>query len=320
MKAIGVESFGQLSNLKSIDLPVPEPEAGQIRVQVHASSVNPADLKIVRGETAGRFLHSRKLPLVPGYDLSGVIDAVGTGVNDLTTGDAVFGHLAYDTTTSQGAFAERVSIDAAAVAKKPDQVEHTTAAAGATVGLTALQALREHARKSQGARILILGASGGVGSLAVAIAKRLGNHVTAVTSTPALDLVRELGADETIDRKRQNPFEHDRPFDVVFDTTGKYPYGPLKKLLAPSGNFVTTLPSPSFALAKLDTLFSSRRAKLVVVKPRRADLEELAAWFSDGLRVPIAQRFSVRDAATALARLDTGGVLGKIAVDVIDSF
>lgn len=320
MKAIGTRSLGRLSSLSLVDVPQPEPGPGEVRVRVHASAVNPADVQVVRWGGPARFLHAKVSPLVPGYDLSGVVDMVGAGVEDLSVGDAVFGHLAYSGKTRQGTFAQLVTIDAKQVANKPEGVDHRTAAAAATVGLTALHALRDKARISKGARVLVLGASGGVGSLAVGIGKRLGVHVTGACSTYAVDFVRDLGADAVVDRKAANPLAHKQPFDVVFDTTGLYTYRACRRILTDSGVFVTTLPSVSFALGKLSTLLSSRRCALVMVESRRDDLEQLGRWLADGLAAPIAERVPVRDAAAALEHVTAGGLLGKVAVDVIGGF
>ncbi len=140
MKAIGTRSLGSLTSLSLVDVPQPEPGPGEVRVRVHASAVNPVDIEVVRWGGPARLLHAKVSPLVPGYDLSGVVDMVGAGVEDLSAGNAVFGHLAYSRKTRQGTFAELVTIDATQVANKPEGVDHRTAAAAATVGLTAVVA------------------------------------------------------------------------------------------------------------------------------------------------------------------------------------
>ena len=259
MKALGTTSLGNLSSLSVIEVPEPVPRRGEVRVRVHATAVNPADIKIVRWSGPARFLHAKVSPLVPGYDLSGVVDAVGDGVTDLGMGDEVFGHLEYSGKNRQGAFAEWVTMDAMHLARKPTGVDHRQAAAAATVGLTALQALRDKASLESGARLLVIGAAGGVGSFAVQIGKRMGAHVTGVCSTYAVDFVRELGADVVIDRKKQDVFTGGDTFDVVFDTTGSQRYGECRRVLGSEGVFVTTLPSLSFVGGKLSSAFSSRR-------------------------------------------------------------
>ncbi|MHC5020937.1 MAG: NADP-dependent oxidoreductase [Planctomycetota bacterium] len=316
MKAIGTNAPGALSSLQLLDVPEPAAGPGEVRVQVHASACNPADFKIVQRMAGAGFIHAKVLPLVPGCDFAGVLDHVGEGVADLAPGDAVYGHLPYRSANRQGAFAERITISAGEVGRVPKGVEHATAAAAATVGLTALQGLRDQGGLEGGGRVLVLGASGGVGSLAAGIAKRLGAHVTGVCSSYAVEFVRSLGADAVVDRTTADPLQHTAPFDVVFDTTGRYSYGACAKVLTPEGAFVTVLPTVGFLLGKIRTLFSRRRCRLVVVRSKRADLEQLGAWLADGLPVQIAECVPVRDVASALERLQAGGRPGKIAVEV----
>lgn len=301
-----------------IELADPIAGAGEIRVRVHASSLNAADVKVLNGELAGRFIHAKVDPHVPGFDFSGEVDAIGEGV-DLQVGEMVFGHLAYGSKTRQGTFAEHITIAAQHVARKPDTIPHTVAACSATVGLTAIQAFAK--ADLQGVpRVLVIGASGGVGSLAIGIAKRRGCDVTGVCSGYAADFVRALGADEVIDRKLTDPFADAEPYAAIFDTTGKYSFSTCKRALASDGTFITTLPSAGFVSGKLQCVFSKRRCELVVVESKRTDLEQLAAWMDDGLSVPIFSEAAVRDARKSFSRLSEGGVLGKIAIRVIDGF
>ncbi|MGE5181162.1 MAG: NAD(P)-dependent alcohol dehydrogenase [Acidobacteriota bacterium] len=313
MRAIGVPSAGAFEQLGPVNVEPMAAGEGQVEVRVHASAVNPADLKVLRGEFAGRVLHARTKPLVSGYDFSGVVER---DAGDLRAGDEVYGFLAYSSRNRQGAFAERVVADRATIARKPASVSHETAAAAATPGLTALQALRDLGRLPKAGRALVLGAAGGVGSLAVGVARALGARVSGVCSTYAVDLVRELGAEEVIDRRARDPRTLEGPFDVVFDAAAAYSYAAMRDLLAPAGAYVTTLPSPAWAAGKLMTALSRRRCHVLVVKAVSADLEQLATWIAAGMRVPIDSRFPVRELAQGLARLDAGEVRGRIAIDV----
>lgn len=316
MRALCARATGGTDRLKVEDLPAPEVGAGQVLVRVHSAAANPADGKVVRGELAGRFLHARRFPLVPGYDLAGVVEAVGGGVADLAAGDRVYGHLPYSGKNDQGSFAELVAVPAGEVGRLPEAVSFDAAAAAATTGLTALQGLRDRGRLAAGGRALVLGAAGGVGSIAVGVAKRLGAEVTAVCSPAATELVNELGADRVVARAHGEPLGLDGPFDVAFDTPAAYGYVACRPLLAPGGSYVTTLPSGAFVAGKLMALFSSRRAALLVVKSVRADLELLAGWLADGLAVPIDSRFPVAEGGRAIDRLAQGGMRGRVVVDV----
>ncbi len=316
MKALAADSIGALGALRVAEVATPTPGPGEVRVVVHAAAVNPADHKVLEGEFAGRFLHARPRPLIPGYDLAGVVDAIGPGVTGVLVGDRVFGFQQYQRSTRHGSFAEQTVVGADAIATLPDAVDFATAAAAATPSLTALQALRDVGGLEAGQRVLVIGAAGGVGSLAVAIAKRLGAHVTAVCSASTAAMVRELGADEVLDRGAGDPYGQGGPYDVIFDTPGLVSYGEVVRVLAKDGAYVTTLPSPGFALAKLRTLVGGRRAGFVVVQSRRADLEQLAGWLAAGLPVAIERRFAVRDGAAAIAALKAGGRKGRLVIDV----
>ncbi len=316
MRALAARATGGTEQLKVEEIPAPQAGAGQVLVRVHAAAANPADGKVVRGELAGRFLHARRFPLVPGYDLAGVVEAVGSGVGDLAAGDRVYGHLPYSGKNDQGSFAELVAVPAGEIGRLPAAVAFETAAAAATTGLTALQGLRDRGGLAAGGRALVLGAAGGVGTIAVGVAKKLGATVTAVASPKALDLVKTLGADEVVARAHGEPVNLEGPFDVVFDTPAAYGYVACRRMLSPRGAYVTTLPTGSLVAGKLMTLFSRRRARLLVVKSVRADLELMGGWLAEGLPVPIDSRFPVSDAGRAIARLAQGGMRGRVVVDV----
>ncbi len=182
MRAMGSSQRG-FNAILPIEIPPAALGVGQLRVQVIARALNRADLLVQQHALTGRLLHSTKPPLVPGYDFSGVVTEVGTGAEGCAAGDEVFGHLAYSSKTSQGACAETIVVDAAAVAKKPAGIDQAQAACAATTGLTALQFLRDLGKLTQGQRLLVLGAAGGVGARAVGIGKCLGAHVTAVCAS-----------------------------------------------------------------------------------------------------------------------------------------
>src|SRR6266851_378486 len=176
MRAIAAPSYGDLNQLKLITLPIPAPGSEEVRVRVHASALNPADYKVVLGTL--KFLHARNFPLVVGYDFSGTIDALGPGVTPWKVGDEVFGFLPYGPGNRRGAFAEMLISRTDELAQKPSGVSHLIAAAAATPGVTALQCLRDLGRlQGAGGRVLVTGVSGGVGPLAVGIARRLGANV-----------------------------------------------------------------------------------------------------------------------------------------------
>lgn len=306
---------------RAVEVDAPEPTRGEVRVRVLGSALNPADLKVVQGGFLGRLLRARTSPLVVGFDFSGKVDAVGEGVTDLKVGDEVFGHLAYSSKTRQGAFAELITTGSELVGRKPAGLSHEQAAALPTAGLTALQCLRDLGKVPQGGKVLLVGAAGGVGSLALGIGKKLGLRTTAVCSTYAVDFVRGLGADEIVDRKQQDPLSLAGPFDVVFDAPCAHSYFQFRRKIAPGGAYVTTLPNPSAFLAKaIGGALFNRRCEFIIVKSLRKDLELLGAWASEGMKVPVQARYPVRELAAAEKELSKGSFMGRLAIQVEGGF
>jgi NADPH:quinone reductase-like Zn-dependent oxidoreductase len=318
MKAIAAPSYGPLERLALVDAPLPIPGRGEVRVNVVASALNPADYKVLLGTM--KFLHARNRPLVMGYDFSGTVSAVGPSVTSVSVGDDVFGFLPYGPGNARGAFAESLIARCDEIAVKPARVPHEMAAAAATTGVTAIQSIRDLGRLApQGGRVLVTGVSGGVGSIGVAVAKRLNATVTAVGSGAGLELARRLGATELLDRNELSLPEDVRGrFDVIFDASAAYRWRQWRRALEPGGAFVTTLPSLAFLVDKIRSFFSSTRAHFVAVKSRPADLGLLASWLEDGLEVPLASTIAVRDVSRGLMQLQRSG--GRIAVRVRDGF
>ena len=312
MKAIAAPGYGPLESLALVDVPLPTPGRGEVRVRVVASALNPADHKVILGTL--KFLHARNRPLIVGYDFSGTVDAVGP-FSSISVGDEVFGFLPYGPGNRRGAFAEALIAKCDEVALKPAGVSHERAAAAATTGLTAIESLRDLGRlPERDGRVLVTGVSGGVGSIAVGIAKKLNATVTAVGSGPGLELARRLGASDVLDRTKEPlPGNLHEAFDVVFDAAAAYRWRQWRGALKRGGAFVTTLPSLAFAIDKVHSLFTRTRVQFVNVKSRPANLRLLASWLDEGLEVPLASTIPVRDVAKGLQQLRT-------AVRVADGF
>ncbi len=297
------------------DVPLPEPGPGEVRVHVRASALNPADQKVLGGEFLGNILHGKQHPIVTGWDLAGTVEAVGPGA-DLAVGDEVFGCLAYARSTKRGAFAEAVVAPASTLARRPSGLSPGDACALATAGLTALQTIRDIGRVKPEQRVLVVGASGGVGSLAVGVASKLGATVTGVCSAGAADFVRSLGAASILVRD-QTDVRHDAErYDIILDAAVAYSFGALRHLLRPGGVYISTLPGPGVLFSMALAPLFGKRAAFVVVKSKRADLEQLAAWVAEGMKVPVDSTFPVRDVAKALARLRKGGMKGRVVITV----
>ena len=322
MKAMAAFAYGPLDGIKQMDLPLPTPGRGEVRVRVVASALNPADYKVLLGKM--KFLHGRNRPLVVGYDFSGTVDAAGPDVGERSVGDEVFGFLPYGPFNKRGAFAEALIAKCDEIAMKPKGVSHEVAAASATTGLTAIQSIRDLGRlPAIGGQVLVTGVSGGVGSIAVGIARKLNASVTAVGSGAGLELARRLGAVKVLDRTKDElpgntQSKLDGQFDVVFDAAAAYRWRKWRQTLKAGGAFVTTLPSFTFAADKAASLFARTRVHFVNVKSRPADLEVLAGWLEQGLEVPLTATISVRDLTQGLEQLQKSG--GRISVRVADGF
>jgi NADPH:quinone reductase-like Zn-dependent oxidoreductase len=212
MKAAYIEKFGGPDVIQYGDLPDPAAGPGQVLVDVAAASINGADWKVRAGQYG-----QAKFPLVLGRDFSGIVAAAGTGVSDLKVGDAVFGVLEAG---REGAYAEKVAIAAAIIARKPETLSHIHAAALALTGLTAIASIEATLKLRRGETILISGGAGGVASFAIQLAKYIGARVITTTSAANVGYVRGLGADEVIDYNATDFTKVVRNCDAVFDTVG----------------------------------------------------------------------------------------------------
>ncbi|RUS16331.1 NADPH:quinone reductase [Endogone sp. FLAS-F59071] len=238
MRAHVFYEYGELSEVLQLkeDYPVPKLAPNEILVQVHATSVNPGDWKILKGGIIGRMF---KLPHVSCFDFSGVVVAIGDMVTNFKVGEEVYG----DNAPKGYGLAEYAAVPENVVWPKPKNLSFTEAAAIPLAGLTAWQALVETANVTEGQRVLIKGGSGGVGSFAIQIAKYFGAEVTTTCSERNIDLVKSLGADRAIDYTKENVTEifKRNDFDIVFDTVGGPLYSSASTLMKPTGRFMTVI-------------------------------------------------------------------------------
>jgi NADPH:quinone reductase-like Zn-dependent oxidoreductase len=319
MRAIAAASYGPIENLREIAAPLPEPAKGEVRLRVVASALNPSDGKTLLGKVT--FLHGKVFPLVVGWDVSGVVEKVGDNVSSLRAGQEVFGFHAYSRMTKVGALAEYTVMPAAFLAPKPESVSHETAAASATAGITALQALRDCGRMRAGQPVLVTGAKGGVGSIAIGVAGRLGGVADAVSSASGMAFVRGLGARTVFDRGNAGwQKEVNERYSVILDAAAGFGLVAFRNLLVPGGTYVTTLPSVAFVGGLLLSPLLRRRCRLVMVRPRRPDLEWLAQGMREGLQIPIAKVVPIREVAAAITDFSKNGTQGKIVVRVDGGF
>jgi len=330
MKAIRLHEFGGPEVLRYEDAPLPELKPGEVLVRVHAVGVNPPDWYLREGykELPPEWRPSVAMPVIPGSDVSGVIEAIAADVDGFSIGDEVFGMIRFPSFGDSAAYAEYVAAPASDFALKPDGIDHLQAAAVPMAGLTAWQFLIELGHDVQnplqphrhepvalnGKKVLINGAAGGVGHFAVQLAKLKGAHVTAVASGKHETFLRELGADAFIDYRKTAPEDAARDMDLVLDTLG----GPT------TGRFLRTIKEggalfPVF-LGFSDTEQATRlgiTVSMTQVRSNGRQLAELARLLDDGtVRVAIDSTFPLADAQKAHERAALGHIQGKIVLTV----
>ncbi|WP_406487111.1 NADP-dependent oxidoreductase [Streptomyces phaeochromogenes] len=309
MRAISQDVLGGPEVLKEVEREIPRPGPSEVLIRVHAAGLNPTDWK---HRANGNFLG--KPPFVLGWDVSGVVEAIGLGVTLHKPGDEVFGMLPYP--YGVGAHAEYVTGPARAFAHKPSEVDHTQAGAIPLAALTAWQALVDTADIRPGQRVLIHAAAGGVGHLAVQIAKERGAYVIGTASAGKHEFLRSLGVDETVDYRETDFAEVVRDVDVVLDTVGGEYQSRSLRTLRPGGLLVSILPSGSPALAEEAQGLGVRAIELLV-EADQAGMRAIAELVAAGrLRATVAEVFPLAEASKAHALGDTGRTVGKLVLQV----
>ncbi|MFJ3617543.1 NADP-dependent oxidoreductase [Streptomyces iakyrus] len=307
MRAISQDVLGGPEVLKEVEIERPVPKPNEVLVRVRAAGVNPTDWK---HRATGGFLGEP--PFVLGWDVSGVVEAVGIGVVAFAPGDEVFGMLPYP--YGHGSHAEYVIAPVRALVRKPAGVDHTQAGALPLVSLTAWQALTEHADLRPGQRVLIHAAAGGVGHVAVQIAKARGAYVIGTASAGKHEFLRGIGADETIDYRETDFTEAVKDADVVLDTIGGDNALRSLRVLRPGGVLVSILPvGPDDLYEEAERL--GVRALRMLVDADRSGMEAIADLVGAGkLRATIAGTFPLAEAAEAHTLGDTGRTTGKLVL------
>jgi NADPH:quinone reductase-like Zn-dependent oxidoreductase len=320
MKAITQSAYGTPDVLRLDDLPTPAPAAGEVLVRVHAASVNRGDVYLVRGvpyvtRVAGPRRPRRR---VPGADFAGRVEAVGAGVTRVAPGDEVFGWCS-------GAFAQFASVPERALERKPAGVTFEQAAAVPTAAFTALQGLRDRGRIAAGQRVLIVGASGGVGTFAVQLAKAFGAHVTGVSSARNVDLVRSTGADRVIDYTREDFTRDEARYDLILDMVGDHPLAACARALKPGGTYVVVgAPNAEsltglgrFVKAAVRSALTRRRLRPLFSRPNGDDLALLRQLLAEGKLLPVIDRqYGLADAPEALRYVAAGRARGKVVLSL----
>ncbi|MCZ6569583.1 MAG: NAD(P)-dependent alcohol dehydrogenase [Deltaproteobacteria bacterium] len=309
MKAIVYQKYGSPDVLELQEIEKPAATEGEVLVRVHAASVNPYDWHFLRGTPlvvrvmAGLLKPKRK---ILGLDVAGRVEAVGGRVTQFQPGDEIFG-------ISPNAFAEYLCVSENGVVLKPANLTYEEAAAVPVAALTALQCLRDKGQIQAGHKVLINGASGGVGTFAVQIAKSFGAEVTGVCSTRNLDMVRSIGADHTIDYSQEDFTETGARYDLILDAVGNHSLSDYGRMLHPKGIYVAAAGAPIRAL----WIAMRKKMSTMLTKPNREDVGFMKELLETGKVTPVIdRRYPLSEVAEALRYLEEGHAQGKVVITV----
>lgn len=322
MKAMVYTQYGGPEVLQLTEVAKPTPTEHQVLIKVQAASVNAADWHLLRGDPfLVRFMSGLRKPKnqILGADVAGRVEAVGSKVTQFRVGDAVLGDLSG---ASWGGFAEYVCAREGDLVLKPANIPFEQAAAVPMAAVTALQGLRDKGQVRAGQKVLINGASGGVGTFAVQIAKAFGAEVTAVCSTSKMEMVRAIGADHVIDYTQENFTQNGQTYDLILAANGYHPLAAYKRALSPHGVYVMTGGSgaqmtQAMLQGPLVSLMGSQKMGNLMAKPNQKDLMLIKEWLEAGKIVPVIDRcFPLAETAQALRHVEAGHAKGKVVVVV----
>jgi NADPH:quinone reductase-like Zn-dependent oxidoreductase len=319
MKAIVYKEYGPPDVLQLKEVEKPAPKEDEVLVKVHAASINYSDWHILRGDLLLRLMGNGLLKpkhKILGDDIAGRVEAVGVNVKQFQPGDEVFG------ISNFGAFAEYVSVHENALALKPASMTFEEAAAVPVAGITALQGLRDHGQIQPGQKVLINGASGGVGTFAVQIAKSFGAEVTGVCSTRKLDMLRSIGADVVIDYTKEDSTQNGPRYDLIFAVGGYRSIFDYKLALSPEGIYVCAGGSSAqyfqgLLLGPLISMVGRKKLGSMYANPNQKDYVFLIELLEAGKVVPVIdRRYPLSEVPEALRYYGEGHTRGKVVITV----
>ena len=322
MKAIVYKKYGPPDVLKLEEVQKPIPKDNEVLIKVHAASVNAVDWHLLRGDPFLLRLISGLLKpknQILGADIAGQVEAVGRNVKQFQPGDEVFGDISG---CGFGAFAEYVSVSENALALKPANISFEEAAAVPFAAVTALQGLRDKGQIQTGQKVLINGASGGVGTFAVQIAKSFGAEVTGVCSTRNLEMVSSIGADQVIDYTQEDFTQNGQRYGLIIAANGYHPISDYKRVLSPKGIYVCTGGSmaqlfQSMLLGPWMSMTGSKKMGNMMAKPNKKDLVFMKELLEAGKVVPVIdKRYTLIEVPEAIGYLEEGHARGKVVITV----
>lgn len=311
MKAVRASRYGPPEVMEVVEVPAPSIGSREILVSVRASSVNPVDWKVREGML--RLLTGVQRPKALGADFAGVVERVGPEAEGFAVGDRVYGMLV---AFRGGAYAEKLVARPSELAPMPDGLSFEQAAALPLVSLTVYRAFTSHGRKAPGQHMLVNGCAGGLGHVAVQMAKALGYRVTGVCSTRNLGVAKELGADAVIDYTVQSPLDVDQSYDFVFDAVANLGFRRAKRILTSNGVYVSSIPSPTNMLAApVLNLFRGKQHRTVWVSPNGSSLRKITEMVDAGELAPVVEKvYELDQIQEAHAHSETGRVVGKLVL------
>jgi NADPH:quinone reductase-like Zn-dependent oxidoreductase len=311
MKTYILNAAGGSEELKMVQVAIPTPTAQEVLISVKALSINPVDIKTRMGKGIYGRLKDFS-PLVLGWDISGVVEAVGEGVTDFTVGDEVFGMVNFP--AHGQAYAEYVVAPAAHLTKKPSNISHQEAAAACLAALTAYQILHRHIRHDD--KLLVHAAAGGVGHFVVQIAKILGAYVIGTASAKNIDFVKSLGADEVIDYTQTDFTKAVQNLDFVFDTMAGETLEKSIQVVKKGGKIISIpsgIPQNIVDLGKMKEV----SVAFELVQSNGEDMQQIADWLATGqLKAVVSHDFAFEEMAQAHQQMETGRTKGKIVVSI----
>lgn len=322
MKAIYYDKYGSSDVLELKEVEKPTPKDNQVLVKVYAASLNFGNLVLLRGEPyLARLVFGLRKPkyTIPGGDIAGRVESVGEKVKQLKPGDEVFGDLsAY----GWGGFAEYVSVPENALVHKPSNLSFEEAAAVPMAALTALQGLRDKGKIKPGQKVLINGASGGVGTFAVQIAKSFGSEVTGVCSTRNLEILKSIGADNVIDYKKEDFTKSNERYDLIIGVNGYQPISAYKRMLNPNGVFVHVGGASSqmfqaMAFGPWISMTSNKKMGTFLQRANQKDLVFMKDLIEAGKVKPVIDRsYKLSEISEAFTYFEEGHSQGKVVMTV----
>ncbi|RBP87592.1 NADPH:quinone reductase-like Zn-dependent oxidoreductase [Cytobacillus firmus] len=317
--------YGSPDNLKLTYLDKPVPKDHEVLVKVHAAAVNYGNLVLLRGKPyLARFVYGLLKPkhTIPGGDIAGQVEAVGKKVTQFQPGDSVFGDLSG---CGWGGYAEFVSVPEKALALKPANISFGEAAAVPMAGVTALQALRDKGNIQAGQKVLIYGASGGVGTFAVQIAKSFGAEVTGVCSTRNLDILRTLGADHAIDYQKEDFTKRTEKYDLILAVNGYQPISVYKRALRPDGTYVLAGGSgaqftQAMVMGPWISLTGNKKMSSMLQRQNQKDLFFMSELLETGKVKPVIDRlFKFSEVDKAFRYFEEGHAQGKVIITIAEA-